>query len=233
MAEAERHLITRSPPEYWWLCVDTGGWTEGQIKQVEAVRFDSEDQANTGLIGRYHVLWLQRQCLRFVEPFNNYKCITTASYYTVSNEPLMSRWISPCRTHTGTARQPSTAIQTLSFKLAWVTQTPFLNHTVRRQTDKNPVTQTDMQMCAHTNRHTHKQANTLTGTHTHAHTKLTLSSLSFRNPLSYYPAGVVDGRRGLKLHGLDHIALPDADLQRQGHHLDHWCNGNTRLHTCQ
>lgn len=46
-----------------------------------------------------------------------------------------------------------------------------------------------------------------------------MASLGFRDPFSDYPAGVVDGRARLKLHGLHHVALADADLERQSHHL--------------
>lgn len=53
----------------------------------------------------------------------------------------------------------------------------------------------------------------------------TLSSLGFGNPLSDDSAGVVDGRGRLKLHGLHQVALADADLQGQGHHLGRRCGG--------
>lgn len=59
---------------------------------------------------------------------------------------------------------------------------------------------------------------------------LTLSGLSLGDPLSDDPAGVVDGRGGLKLHRLHHIALADADLQRQHHHLGGQCGRALQLH---
>lgn len=52
---------------------------------------------------------------------------------------------------------------------------------------------------------------------------LTLSGLSLGDPLSDYPAGIVDGRGGLELHGLHHVALANADFQRQHHHLGRLC----------
>lgn len=60
---------------------------------------------------------------------------------------------------------------------------------------------------------------------------LTLSGLSLGDPLSDYPAGVVDGCGRLELHRLHDVALADADLQRQHHHLGGQCGrGGPQLH---
>lgn len=48
---------------------------------------------------------------------------------------------------------------------------------------------------------------------------LTLAGLSLGDPLPDDPAGVINGRGGLKLHRLHNVALADAYLQRQHHHL--------------
>ena len=57
----------------------------------------------------------------------------------------------------------------------------------------------------------------------------TLSCLGLWNPLSDDPTGVVHGCGWFKLHGLHHVALADADLERQGHHLGGWYTDLTSL----
>lgn len=54
-------------------------------------------------------------------------------------------------------------------------------------------------------------------------TVLTLAGLGLGDPLSDDPAGIVDGRGRLELHGLHHVALANADFQRQHHHLGRLC----------
>lgn len=61
---------------------------------------------------------------------------------------------------------------------------------------------------------------------------LTLSRLSLGDPLPDYPTGIIDGRGGLKLHRLHHIALANADFQRQHHHLGRRWGGGDGTYNC-
>ena len=59
---------------------------------------------------------------------------------------------------------------------------------------------------------------------------LTLSGPSLGDPLSDYPAGVVDSCGGLVLHCLHDVALANADFERQRHHLGNLCGWGLQLH---